>query len=159
MYLTEQSAQQQQWQQQQPQQPPQPPQHLQPPPQLPPQLPPQQQQPQPEPAAGTPAAERPMSPKTDMLLGILDSDGDGMITREEFATALTTHSPASVVAAAAASAPSEAVSAMPQNDDVDISEQLATLREERKSLVGKADAVRSPPSPRRASSVRTCAQP
>ena len=100
-----------------------------------------------------------MSPKTDMLLGILDSDGDGMITREEFATALTTHSPASVVAAAAASAPSEAVSAMPQNDDVDISEQLATLREERKSLVGKADAVRSPPSPRRASSVRTCAQP
>lgn len=99
-----------------------------------------------------------MSPKTDMLLGILDSDGDGMITREEFATALTMHSPASVVAAAA-SAPSEAVSAMPQNDDVDISEQLATLREERKSLVGKADAVRSPPSPRRASSVRTCAQP
>lgn len=78
-------------------------------------------------------SEQPLDPKMLELIGLLDADGDGSITREEFADGLL-------------ASQMQEPSALGQETGAvgEISHQLDRLRQERASLLGQSDQVRIP---------------
>lgn len=75
-------------------------------------------------------SEQPLDSKMLELIGLLDADGDGSITREEFADALlASQMPESLALGQETGAVGE------------ISQQLDRLRQERARLLGKSDEV------------------
>ena len=78
-------------------------------------------------------SEQPLDPKMLELIGLLDADGDGSITREEFADGLL-------------ASQMQEPSALGQETGAvgEISHQLDRLRQERASLLGQSDQVRTP---------------
>ena len=85
---------------------------------------------------GSEHTDMPLDPKLQELIGMLDADGDGSITREEFTGALAIQQESTSAAALAQEMSARA------SDLVNISDELERLRQERANLLGKSDQVR-----------------